>query len=247
MGFFARFGRLYDSVVADSTALAKAVRGTTASPGERRMAALSGGVGQSAYPGAWGAEKSNQVQQFNGWLSSCVRYKARLVGTCPRAVRMGKTAEKDKDRGEYKRLSKAYHAGAVSAPPARRKWLGVPYRKAAVSPDKARDAEELEHLDDDHDLSRLLADPNGPDVGLVFWPYFAAFYYLCGESFIWKVRDGAGSGSSPSTRSGRGGRPAAWRRSTPRTSSTGGARASPTRPPRSRRPRRRRRSSTPRP
>jgi phage portal protein BeeE len=192
MGFFARFGRLYDSVVADSTALAKAVRGTAPSAGERRMAALSGGVGQAAYPGAWGAEKSNQVQQFNGWLSSCVRYKARLVGTCPRAVKTGTSAEKDKDRGEYKRLSKAYHAGAVSAPPARRKWLGVPYRKAAVSPDKARDSEELEHLDDDHDLSRLLADPNGPDVGLVFWPYFAAFFYLCGESFIWKVRDGAG-------------------------------------------------------
>jgi phage portal protein BeeE len=179
-------------VVADSTALAKAVRGTAPSAGERRMAALSGGVGQSAYPGAWGAEKSNQVQQFNGWLSSCVRYKARLVGTCPRAVRMGKTAEKDKDRSEYKRLTKAYHAGAVSAPPARRKWLGVPCRKAAVSPDKARDAEELEHLDDDHDLSRLLADPNGPDVGLVFWPYFASFFYLCGESFIWKVRDEPG-------------------------------------------------------
>jgi phage portal protein BeeE len=200
MGFFASYGRLYDAALgaAAGFALKAAGRGGP-SRGERaatRMAGLGGGAGL-AYPGSAQVDKLNQVQQFFGWTSACVRYKARLVGRVPRAVRLATAAERAKDHRDYRLRVKAFAEGRLATPPAARRWVGKAARltrggvKGVVGPDRADAAEELEHLGDDHPLSRLLADPNGPDVGVVFWPYFASFYHLCGESFLWKVRDDA--------------------------------------------------------
>jgi hypothetical protein len=171
----------------------KAAGGTTPpSAGEAafaRMAGASYGVGSSA-PGGWGGDRAEYVRQYAGWVGVCVRKLAQHTGTVPVAVRVAKRAERVIDGKDYTAKLKSFDADRSQEPPGRRKWVPQITRKGMSGP--VNKAEELEYLDDDHPLQRLLNDPNRPDVGASLWLTFSLYYHLCGDAYLWKVRDEAG-------------------------------------------------------
>lgn len=58
-------------------------------------------------------------------------------------------------------------------------------RRKALAP--IQEHEELEPVSADHDLVRLLANPNGPDVAWTFFYKCAMYLRLCGECYIWVI------------------------------------------------------------
>lgn len=178
-------GRLQAAVTQSAEAFVKALAGRPSGTRGEAMFAGWGGSGIST-PGSWTGEKLAQVRAYQGWVAVCVDFRANRVGRVPTAVRVAPAGE----RAKYQSRVKAYHAGKADALPSHRKWVSHVRRKAMAGP--LGDHEDVEKLDDGDPLVRLLSDPNGPENGTEFWPHFVMFRDLCGESYLWKVRDDGG-------------------------------------------------------
>lgn len=175
-----RMASLLNAVRTAFSAFSKAYKSTPSS-GERQMANMF--AAPWAYPGTWSGEKIAQVEAYRGWVAVCVRFLSHKIGTVPTACYVNQGGE----RLKWQSRVKAWHAGKGEQPE-HRKWVSKVRQKSLTGPIK--EDEDVEYLDDDHPLIRLINDPNEPDVGSDFWPYFTMFRFLCGESYIWKVRKG---------------------------------------------------------
>lgn len=162
--------RAYDSV-AEGVTTGKRRR----SSGESRMAGMLTAGGVQYAPAQWAGSKYEYARRYRLWNYVAIRCIANEFGCHPphvaRVVR-----QKDLQGPD----------GA-----ARRKML-LPRsaRLKAMAP--VQPHEELEPVDSDHALYRLLQNPNGPDVSFSFWNRSAIMAECTGEVYWWKVRNGAG-------------------------------------------------------
>jgi hypothetical protein len=145
--------------------------------------------------GDFGSDKQTQVSQYFGAVASCVRYRSQVIGQVPSAVRVGTKEERTKSEYNRRAWSIRYKHFADGrgddpgyCPPSR--WMSDIKKKSAAG--NVRSHEELEYLDNEHPLVRLLNDPNGPQTGEQFWPLLNTYLDLCGVAYVWVVPDSAG-------------------------------------------------------
>ena len=164
-----------------------------ASPGEGKYGSI---IGTQSYAFGGFATFSNQpakqVDQYAGWVRVCVNFLANQVGRVPVAARVTDT----EDRKAYKKALRNYYEtkgleGSADRPE-RRQFVPATIRLKSIVGGHLTNEDDLEYLQEDHPLIRLLRDPNGPQTGQQFWPLFMTYYYLVGRAYIWapKGEDG---------------------------------------------------------
>lgn len=153
-------------ILEQTIALAKAAEGRSApTRGERTLARLfpAGGYG---WPGGWSQDRLEQVSHYRHWVFVAVR------------ARCEKFAELQPNLAHVKNLK-----------PRRKQLHSLRYRKALM-PIKAH--EDLEPVDPDHPLARLIQEPNPVDS---WWDLFYEtnlFQDLTGNSYWWVIPNRAG-------------------------------------------------------
>ena len=164
-----------------------------ASPGEGKYGSI---IGTQSYAfggfATFSNQPSKQVDQYAGWVRVCVNFLANQVGRVPVAARVTDT----EDRKAYKKALRNYYEtkglDGNADRPERRQFVPATIRLKSIVGGHLTNEDDLEYLEEDHPLIRLLRDPNGPQTGQQFWPLFMTYYYLVGRAYIWapKGEDG---------------------------------------------------------
>lgn len=122
---------------------------------------IAPGPGSGLFAGAWTDSRLEQVRHFRHWVFVAVERLADRVAS--QAVNVGRLIHSE-------------------AEPAKR-YLNYPARRKALTPLRGR--HDLEPVDDDHQLVRLLSDPNEPDVAYDLWYETVLFLKLTGSAYWW--------------------------------------------------------------
>lgn len=138
------------------------------SAGEARIAAIVGGSGGWMSPGGWHLKKLEQVQHFRLWTYIAIRAIAEEVAMRP------------------PRVGRILRPGDKEYETSKRMLSGVYRKKALVN---LPEHEQIEAVDSDDELNRLLSNPNAPDVSWTFWYRTMVFLELTAECYWWKVRN----------------------------------------------------------
>lgn len=139
-------------------------------PPERSMANILLAGGSMGFPGAWTADRTEQVRHYKGWTYIAIKAIAEEVAVNPPTVAAV--------RSRAEALKKGLH---VLSREERRKSLT-----------SVQEHEDLEPIDSGHPLCKLLANPNGPDVGYSFWYETMMFLELTGNAYWWVVNNRLG-------------------------------------------------------
>lgn len=157
------------------------------SKGERVMGALfpNRGVG---WPGGWSQDRLEQVLHLRNWTYVAITAIARKIGQIIPNIAMahkrkvpGRTQKYyQSDIGRYGGTTHTSDFGIS---------VGAYYHKSlsVVKPH-----EELEPVDDDHLLKRLIEHPNPMDTSFDLLYELSLFMELCGVAYLWAVPNGAG-------------------------------------------------------
>lgn len=166
MGFLSKlFGRR----AAPSTVAADAIDPIKKSLGERLWSRFIG-VGQLGYPGSWSSDRTIQVQQLTGWNYVAIMALADEIA-CQRPKAAFRVDQDDKTRPRGKSMT-----------------FGM--RRKAFLP--VQSDEELELVEADHPLLRLLVNPNPPDTCETFWLRTVMYLRLTGSCYWWTLKNSAG-------------------------------------------------------
>lgn len=177
-------GKLYDAVRKAAASLFKLEIPRQA--GESRMSKMVGTWGAN---GGWGInqwDSYTQIAQYKNWVYRCVSFLNEQTRQPPEIVRITSEGE----RRQFNQAQKAYKTGQIAEQPQYRKFLPYVAKKSAIG--NVREHEEYEFLPSDHPAVRLVNDPNEPFTGIEFWEYVGMYEELTGQSFLWKVPNGAG-------------------------------------------------------
>ncbi|VTS05289.1 phage portal protein [Tuwongella immobilis] len=170
--------RVWDALRFGAKAAADAFR-SGKSPGERQMAGMLGGFRYGTTLGGWTGNPLEQIRHYNHWVYRAIDCIGRMVATHPPSVaRISNRADAPKGMGT-KRINAANS-----------KRVPIHARKKALT--TLMPHEELEYLDSNHPLVRLLRDPNEPDTGGDLWRELIMFLELTGLGYLWPVENGAG-------------------------------------------------------
>lgn len=163
------------SASAVATGIRTGLRSKT-SKGERAFAEMFSAGGAANYPAASSLTTFEQVRHYRLWTYVAVRAIAEEIARRPPHV-------------AYVRRPRDLNGpdGAMK----RKLLLPRNLRLKAMAP--VQPQEELEPVDSDHALYRLVHNPNQPDTAYSFWFRTILFLELTGKCYWWKVRNGAGS------------------------------------------------------
>lgn len=167
-------------------ATVKARQTTRSTPGERQLANMIGPVSGFA-PGAWADNPYEQILHWRTIVYQCGDFISQnFAREQPTAVRVDKNGTK---RAKYQLALKGWRMGrnAMPEPPG---LLDRKIIEKSTGPTKPQD--EYEELDESHELSKLLRDPNEPDTGYPFWYLACVYYVITGRCYLFKGRNGAG-------------------------------------------------------
>jgi phage portal protein BeeE len=176
---------------------------TLAPPAPVTKAASSGGeqrIVTMLMPGGgsfndWTANRPELAGHFRGWNYVAIHALCcEIAGLQPQVARVVDQAEQD---GEVEKVLKSLHSATstferslVQKAYQRKKALRTKLTRKALA--HMQGGDELEPVDKDHPLIRLLRNPNGPDTS---WTYFyrgTMFGRLCGVQYANIVRDRLG-------------------------------------------------------
>jgi hypothetical protein len=152
--------------------------------GERQISKMTGATGTGSWGyGSFGSTWSRQElgNHYTGFNYLAIQpLMKEISGMTPHAayrrdgmnIRDSKSkALETRDWTEYRRLSSR---------------LMTRYeRQKAIAPVQTH--EELEPVSTNHDLVRLLRNPNGPDTAATFFRKLVMFWRIYGEFYIWLV------------------------------------------------------------
>lgn len=154
--------------------------------GERIMSQLVGNWGSTASPGAWSANRIEQVQHYKHWVFRAIQTIATLATKeLPTIARVTPA----QDRKNYEAHIKAWAKG-TGQHPGNRRFLTLAEKSKTLrgkSNQTVQAHEELEHLDDSHGLVSLIKDPNEPDTWLDFLTETIIFLELTGNAYWYMV------------------------------------------------------------
>ncbi len=163
---------------------------TRKSIGEKVWARLFGGYGAWGLPGAWGADRRELALHYRGWSYIAVRVIAEEIAALQPQVGFVRSPQDYEERiGE---VLKSCHPGRErQAEQAFRKRFRS---KSAVRKSLAQlqEHEEIELVDNDHRLLRLLRNPNNWDTGYTFWFRTSMQLDIHGNFYWWCIPDGVG-------------------------------------------------------
>lgn len=129
----------------------------------------------------WTGNRAEQAAHFRGWNYVAVRAICEEIACMPPQVhRIRSKEELDRER------TKALKAGQ----PYRAKTLSRRLRTKALA--HIQDSDELEPVDSDHPLVRLLQNPNGPDVAWTFFYKLALYMELTGNTYVYVAENNYG-------------------------------------------------------
>jgi len=140
------------------------------SEGSKKFAELLMAGGSMGFPGAWTADRLEQVRHYRGWSYIAIKAIAEEVACHPPRVAVV--------RGREEAMSKGM------------KVLSGRERRKAIAHTQAH--EELEPVDSHHPLCELLRNPNEPDVAFDFWFETMMFLELTGNAYWWVVNNKLG-------------------------------------------------------
>ncbi len=175
--------------------LSKFIRGfasifTRKSIGEKVWARLFAGYGAYGLPGAWSADRRELALHYRGWSYIAVRVIAEEIAALQPQVGFVRSPQDYEERiGE---VLKSCHPGRErQAEQAFRKRFRS---KSAVRKSLAQlqEHEEIELVDNDHRLLRLLRNPNDWDTGYTFWFRTSMQLDIHGNFYWWVIPDGTG-------------------------------------------------------
>ncbi len=126
------------------------------------MARMISAAGTYAYPTSWSGSKYEHVRHYRLWNYIGVRAIAEEIARRPPDV------------------------GKIIRGTAKQKFI----RKSNNATKQQH--EEIEPVDSDHPLYRLVHNPNRPDTAYTFWFRTMLFLELAGECYWWKIRNAAG-------------------------------------------------------
>lgn len=148
------------------------------SQGERLMSGVLNGGGASSHFGTWTQDRHEQIRHYRGWQYIAIKAIGEQVGEMTPQV-----AEVLDARGMSPRKKALLQR--------RKQILGRRARTKAMTTG-LQTHEELQPLDSDHPLVRLLRNPNKPDVSWTFWFKLLMYLELTGNTYIWAIPNGAG-------------------------------------------------------
>ncbi len=134
--------------------------------GEGVFASTMGAYGSGTMPGAWSGNRIEQIQHYRHWVYKAINLIMTLATKEPPSVVRVATKQERKDNP-----TKA--------------WLGNRDRRKAMQVVKPH--EELEFLGDDHQLQRLLKEPNEQDTGADLIQETLMYLELTGNAYVWPV------------------------------------------------------------
>lgn len=139
-------------------------------PGEQKMADLLLAGGSLGFPGAWTADRIEQIRHYKGWVYIAIRAIANEVACSPPRVAAIRSKNEVKQKGLY--VLPDFH------------------RKKALT--SVQQHEDLQPMDSDYPLCELLANPNEPDVSFDFWYETIMFLELTGNCYWWVINNDFG-------------------------------------------------------
>ncbi len=152
-----------------------------AAPGEKMMAALNPNRGYSWT--TWTQDRQKQVQHLKNWVGVCIDKLASL-----RAQLVPNVAYVRKAKNQN--TQKRFVDGTRLAPPQRMDFGGhtftSDYRRKALG-GVIKPHEEIEPVEDDHPIMRLIKSPNAWDTQYDHDYELDIFKWLCGNSYDWMV------------------------------------------------------------
>ena len=141
--------------------------------GSRTMAALNLPLGGYGINVSWLANRNEMARHYRGWVYVAVKKKCVVIAGNPPRVSKATT-----DQAPQSSLADFRRANGP-----RNKCLTEPMRRKAWT--FLKEDDDLEPVDDDHPLVRLMRDPNEADTQFKFWHELMLFYYLTGNAYIW--------------------------------------------------------------
>lgn len=149
----------------------------TGSSSHREMAALlQYGTGLGTFSGAWTDSRIELVRHFRHWVYIAIDRIATKVAT--QVPNVTHVVSRNKNKSKHAADEKRYRK--------RQPCLSAYARSKALTP--LRSHEDLQPVDDDHPLLRLLHDPNEPDTAYDLWYETVLFLYLTGSTYWWIPR-----------------------------------------------------------
>lgn len=144
--------------------------------GEAIFAALNAyGAHPGGQPGTWGIDRAAQARHFRLWTYVAIKAIAEQIARHPPRVAHRLNPEQAEAKGGRKN----------------KRLVTAKVRQKALT-GTLQAHEELEAVDSDHPLYRLLQNPNRPDVSYTFWYRLIMALELTGEAYIVKLRNKAG-------------------------------------------------------
>ena len=140
------------------------------SDGSKKFAELLMAGGSMGFPGAWTADRLEQVRHYRGWVYIAIKAIAEEVACNPPQVACVRSRNQVQER--------------------QLKVLSSFQRRKALTGTQAH--EELEPVDSNHPLCELLRNPNEPDVAFDFWFETMMFLELTGNCYWWVVNNRMG-------------------------------------------------------
>ena len=140
----------------------------------------------------WNANRAEFSNHYRGWTGIAVKAIADEIAGDPPLVAIKRDAQQVErlQRKAMRRAGKSHFEKQVAYKAHRKRYLNPHARKKAMA--SLQMHEELEPVDPQHRLVRLLQNPNGPDVAWSFFFKIAMYLELHGETYIWVVRDRIG-------------------------------------------------------
>jgi HK97 family phage portal protein len=165
-----------------------------ATPGERFFASLFPAIG-IGWPGGWSQNRHEQVQHFRQWTYVAIDAIATLVAQQTPNLAYCRHRKLRTQKGDrplaprYLTLDSGRLSGWGDYAGQSFLTAGSYYRKAlsVVKPH-----EDLEPLEYDHPLRRLLEEPNPLDTPYDLWYELDLFLELCGIAYLWAAPNGLG-------------------------------------------------------
>jgi len=140
------------------------------------------GANNTAAFNQWG--KQELIRHFTGWNYVAIKAIAEEMAKLSPCVAM--KADGHEARSEYKKsLSRCRSYAERDALRDEYRKSFLPHHRRCKALAHLQESDELKPVSHDHPLSRLLRNPNGPDVSWTFWYKIAMYLELTGTSYIW--------------------------------------------------------------
>jgi phage portal protein BeeE len=149
--------------------------------GERVISSMFGSFGgPGGLPGTWASTRIEQVLHYRHWVFKAIETIGTLATKEPPSV---VRIVPDREAAQHKARLKAWSLGRGEHPGGR--FMTQADKQKSLNVVKPH--ETLEYVGDDHQLQRLLLNPNGPDTGADLIEELLIFLELCGEAYLWPV------------------------------------------------------------